>query len=695
MTTPIRPRTSAKAWPLAAATAAAMLCVGVAHAHDDSITIVGQLRNAVGGSDAASQGVVGAERLADRPTPRPADVLEAVPGVVVSQHSGDAKANQYFLRGFNLDHGTDFATRVNGVPVNLPSHGHGQGYADLNFLIPELVARIDYQKGPYDAACGDFCAAGAADIRYQRSLDAPLAQWTLGPHRLRRVLFAASTVLGGDAAAADAPHALAAFEAMGNDGPWSVPQRLQRHNLVLGLATGSAAQSFDLGLMAYRARWTATDQVPERAIAAGLIGRYGSLDPSDGGQTQRWSLNAQWQRRGADDRSQISAWWLGYGLDLSSNFTYALERGAQGDQFTQTDHRHAVGLDARHTLDHAWRDIELRSEFGVQARHDRARVGLYDSIQRQISATVRDDDVRLNQLALHGQTSAALSERLRVVAGLRVEHVVQQVRAQALAANSGTARATQWLPKLSLIGGPFNLAGAKTEWFVNAGRGIHSNDARGATAQVDPRTGAAIEPVAPLVPLLGAELGLRSEPAPGLQTSLALWTLRSRSELLYLGDQGRTDAAAASRRVGVEWNADWRARRWLLLDAGLAFSRARFADGRHIPNTVDQVASLGASVRERGPWSGSLQLRWRGSGALTDDNRVRARPSLTANLRLAYRIGTRTTLALEAFNLFNRRFDDIQYVYSSRLPGEAEPVLDRHVHPAEARHLRLTLRHTL
>lgn len=212
------------------------------------------------------------------------------------------------------------------------------------------------------------------------------------------------------------------------------------------------------------------------------------------------------------------------------------------------------------------------------------------------------------------------------------------------------------------------------------------------TATVDPKTGDAVDRLPPLVASWGYELGLRTESVPGLQSSLALWMLDSDSELVYVGDAGATEEGPASRRRGVEWNNRWIPLPWLLVDADFAWTHARFANGGRIPNAVDKVASIAVGVREFGPWTGSLQWRYLGSGALTEDNSVRSRPSLTTNLRLTYRFGPKAELTLDVFNLFDRKVDDIQYFYESRLPGEPGPVADRHVHPAEPRSARLTLR---
>ena len=639
--------------------------------------------NRVGTTDAASQGAVRAELLKSRPALRPGEVLEFVPGLIVTQHSGDGKANQYFLRGFNLDHGTDFATTVNGLPVNMPSHAHGQGYSDLNFLIPELVDRIDYRKGPYFARNGDFAAAGSADIAYQRRLDAPFVALTLGEGAYRRGVLAGSTDLG------DSLQLLGAAELMRNDGPWSVAEDLDRRNLVLSLSQKRGPDRWNLSLMDYHADWTSTDQVPQRLIDAGTwqgkpFGRFDAIDPTDGGRTRRTSLSGEWTRDSDGAQTRVAAYAMAYELSLYSNFTYALERPDTGDQFSQQDDRKVYGVSASHALDHKLGELPARSEVGVQLRQDRADVGLFETQQRAITGTTRNDRVRETLLGLYGQTSVELTPWARTVVGLRADQGRFNVTKVGGEGNSGRAHQTLVSPKFSLVLGPW----ARTEVFVNAGRGFHSNDARGVTAAVDPAPG--------LVKAKGYELGLRSEWLPGLQSSLALWKLDFDSELVYVGDAGATEANRPSKRRGIEWNNRYVPLPWLLIDADFAWTHARFADadpaGDRIPNAVDKVASVGVTLRELGPWSASVNWRYLGSGALIEDNSVRSRSSLTANLRVSRSFGTKTELTLDVFNLFDRKVNDIEYFYESQLPGETAPVADRHVHPAEPRTVRVTLR---
>ncbi|HNW61579.1 MAG TPA: TonB-dependent receptor [Piscinibacter sp.] len=655
----------------------------------DRVEITGRhYDNAVGSSDAASQGTIRAELLKSRPALRPGEVLEFVPGVIVTQHSGDGKANQYFLRGFNLDHGTDFATTVNGLPVNMPTHAHGQGYSDLNFLIPELVDRIEYRKGPYFAKNGDFSAAGSADILYRTTLDESFATLTLGQRQYQRLVGGGSTDVG------QGLKLLGAIELMHNDGPWKVPEHIRKSNAVLTLSGGTRAEGWSTSLMAYDANWNSTDQIPQRAIDAGLD-RFGSLDPTDGGSTRRSSLSGEWHRSTDTATTKVAAYAVDYRLKLFSNFTYALERPATGDQFSQQDKRTIYGVSASHAIDHPLGSLSARSEFGVQLRHDRIRVGLFDTQARQVlpvDGTTRDDKVQETLLGIYGQTSVELTPWLRSIVGLRADQARFKVDSLSNSANSGSASDHLLSPKLSLILGPWS----KTEFFFNAGRGFHSNDARGTTATVDPKTNDPVDKVPGLVAARGLELGARTEWIPGLQSSVALWKLDFDSELVYVGDAGATEANRPSTRRGIEWNNRYIPLPWLLVDADLAWTHARFADsdpaGNRIPNAVDKVASIAVTARDLGPWSAGIQWRYLGSGSLIEDNSVRSSSSLTTNLRVSHKLTPKAELTLDVFNLFDRKVNDIEYFYESQLPGEIAPVADKHVHPAEPRTLRLTLR---
>jgi len=655
------------------------------------IEVVGHYDNTPGNSEAASQGAIGAELLRSRALLRPAEVLEYIPGMVVTQHSGEGKANQYFLRGMNLDHGTDFATTVNGVPVNLPTHAHGQGYSDLNFLIPELVSRVDYRKGPYFAADGDFSSAGAASFVYRTRLDRPLAEVSIGQSGHRRALVATSRTLHDDVSL------LTAVEGLHHDGPWTVPEGLRRRNAQFILSGGSARRGWSASLSAYAAHWQATDQVPQRLIDAGTyqgqpFGRFDSLDPEAGASTRRTSLSGSWQEVSDHAMTRLEGYAIGYALNLVSNFTGSLMR--ESDQFAQTDSRTVLGAKAwRAWFPDSGGQRRMQNTLGMQLRQDRIRLGLYDTLARQVQTTVREDVVVQTLSSVHAENEVAWWPWLRTVAGLRADHFHARVDSLLQSENSGAASAFRWSPKLSIILGPWQ----KTEFFVNAGRGFHSNDARGTTARIDPRSGQAIGAVPALVGSRGHELGLKSWVVPELQTTLAIWRLDFDSELVYAGDAGNTKAGRPSRRSGIEWSSHWSAGTHWLLDMSLAWTRPRYTDGAaegdHIANAVQKLARLSVSLRQLGPWSGSLGIRHVGAAALAEDNAWRSPPATTVHLRLQRRVSSHLDLAMDVLNLTNRANNDISYLYTSRLRGEAASgVADVHVHPAQPRTLRLTAR---
>ena len=655
-----------------------------------AVEVRAKAENLEGVAAAGSQGVVSSQRLASVPILRPGEALEMVPGLIVTQHAGDGKANQYFLRGFNLDHGTDFATYVGGMPVNMPTHAHGQGYTDLNFLIPELVDRISYRKGPYYAEEGDFSSAGAAHIDYFRKIDGTLGQVTVGQHGYARSLLAGSPVVGNG-------NLLYALELFHNDGPWQVHENYRKLNGLLRYSEGSRYDGFSVTGMAYRGRWTSTDQIAKRAIDSGLVDRFGSLDSTTGGETYRYSLSGEWAKRGENSQSKANVWWLRSGLDLWSNFQYCLNDLAAtgtcdtGDQFKQGERRQAGGFAASHTRYDNWGGFDVSNAFGVQGRIDRLHpVGLYNTSARNTWNTVREDKVTQRSLALWVQNEWRWNSWFRTIAGARGDAYDFTVDSN-LSANSGKANEQMVTPKLALIFGPWQ----KTELYLNYGHGFHSNDARGTTITQEPGTGNAVDKVKPLVRTKGYEIGLRSEIVPGWQSTVALWQLDVGSELLFVGDAGTTEASRPSRRYGLEWTNLYVATDWLAFDADLAWSHARFNDanpaGSYIPGAVNATANLGMTVDHIGPWFGALRFRYFGQRPVIEDNSVRSSGSALTNLRLGYRVGKQTQVAFDVYNLFDRQVNDIEYWYESQLAGETAPLADRHIHPTEPRTFRLSI----
>jgi hypothetical protein len=648
----------------------------------EPVTVTGSRNSQLGVADSANSGVVTQKQLEARPVYRPGEVLEATPGLVVSQHSGEGKANQFYLRGFNLDHGTDLRTTIDGMLVNQRSHAHGQGWTDLNFLIPELATRLEYRKGPYYAAEGDFASAGAVSVVYANRLEHGIASIGLGQKGFRRVLLADSPKMGEG-------NLLYALELDHNDGPFLRPDDYRKSNGVLRYSQGSEGNGFNLTAMAYSADWNATDQIPRRAVESGQLDRFAAIDNTDGGNSSRFSLSGTWRRSDDDGSTRINAYLVRQQLDLYSDFTYFMDDPVHGDQFNQPDRRYTTGVKASHTFQSQLAGKSSDTTLGVQLENDNIRNGLFSTVARQRFATTRSDHIVESSIGVYAENSTRWTDWFRTVAGLRADGYRFRVDSDK-SANSGSARDSIASPKLGLIFGPW----AKTEYYFNAGSGFHSNDARGATITVDPKSGAPVDKAPPLVRSKGFEAGVRTEFIPGLQSAFSLYRLDFASELIFSGDAGATEASRPSRRVGFELSNYYKPLDWLTVDADLAFARARFKDadpaGNRIPGAIEGVASLALAV-DKGPYFGALQLRYFGPRPLIEDNSVRSRSTATLNGRLGWRISRMTSVELEGFNLTNRKDSAIDYYYASRLRNEATSVNDIHFHPIEPRSLRVNL----
>ncbi|MGQ0530706.1 MAG: TonB-dependent receptor [Panacagrimonas sp.] len=656
----------------------------------DAVTVVGE-RDLHEQARSATEGYVSADQLAERPISRSGELLEFVPGLIVTQHSGEGKANQYFLRGFNLDHGTDFYTEVDGLPVNMRSHGHGQGYADINFIIPELIGSLEYRKGPYYADVGDFAAAGSADLRYVDALPRSLAKFSGGENGYAIALIAGSPKIGEGTL-------LLGLQATRYDGPYDLESDEDKLAGIARYNRGTESEGFTASLMTYDIDYTAPDQIPRRAVENGQIGRLGFVDPSDGGEVRRRSANLEWRGLATGGHWNLQTYALDYRMDLYSNFTYFLNDPLNGDQFQQFDDRRVYGANAhRHWLLPTSTPMDI--EVGAQLRHDDIdTVGLYLTRERQRLSTVREDGVQESSVGLYLSSTQKWNRWFRSQLGLRGDFYRFDVDAD-LPANSGEEEDQILSPKLSLIFGPWQ----RTQFYVNYGEGFHSNDARGTTIAVDPADGMTpLSPVDPLVKARGSEIGINSAVIPKVQLSASLWQLDFDSELVYVGDAGNSEAGDASERYGFELSALYTPVSWLIIDADYAYAHARLdtdSGQDRIPNSIENTFSLGLTLAETQGWSGGLRLRRLGSGPLIEDNSARSKPTTVVNAQAGYRWLDRYSATLTVLNLFDSTDNDITYFYESCLQNEAcgagEPneggISDFHFHPVEPRALRLSL----
>jgi predicted porin len=674
-----------------ALSSAAVVLPAQAQQSVQEIEIIGRSVNLVGDALSASEGRVSHDEILQRPILRTGDVLESVPGLVATQHSGSGKANQYFLRGFNLDHGTDFATSVDGMPVNMRSHGHGQGYTDLNFIIPELVEEIVYRKGSYYSDVGDFSGAGSARIQ-TRDHSVPFTiQLGAGEYGFARALLSGSTGSGTG-------ELIYGLELQGYEGPWDqLDEDVEKTNFLLKQIWASEESHYSLSLMGYDNEWNSADQIPDRAVRSGLISKYGSIDTTVGGSSSRYSLSFGLSRPLAGGELNATAYAIDYAMDLYSNFSYFI--APEGDQFKQVDDRRIYGGELTWDRTSNWGDIPVTNTLGADLRVDNIdEVGLISTSARQFLGNIRLDAVDQSSLGFYWENELQWTDRLRTVLGLRHDIFDFEVNALAaadpstLSANSGSNDADISTASLSIM----YALNENHELYASIGEGFHSNDARGTTISRDPLTGDTVAPVDPLVATEGAEIGWRIYFNDRLNATLALWQLDIDSELLFVGDAGNTeDTGVGSERQGFELTAYYQLNDMFGLDLEYSNTDAKFAslvDGSdEIPGAMDEVISAGINFQPNDQFFAHLRHRQFADYPL--DGGARAAGSSMTNLRLGYEVNDSLQLSLDVLNLFDSDDHDVEYFYESQLAGESAPVGDNHYHVFEPRAVRFYLQY--
>ncbi|HEY4442968.1 MAG TPA: TonB-dependent receptor [Steroidobacteraceae bacterium] len=655
----------------------------------DEVVVTGARRKLIGIATTASEGVVVNDELALAPAYRPGQLLETVPGLAVTLHSGEGKANQYLLRGYNLDHGTDLATFVDEMPVNQPSHAHGQGYTDLNFLIPELATNIRYTKGTYYASEGDFSAVGAVHVGYLDAIEDQVSL-TAGTWGFQRLLTTGSIPVNNG-------NLLGALELQHYDGPWAQPGDQRKVNAVLRYSEGDTRDGYSLTGSFYHGLWNNQTDQPERAITEGLISRFGELDPSDQGRAQRLNLSGQYFSRTGGGQLAASVYAFSNRLSLINNFTHFLVDPINGDQEEQHEDRSTIG--AALSYGYPTQLFGLVNEWlvGAQVRYDFVDVSRRPTRNAEPIAAADDplgfserDQLRLGSDAAYVQATTHWSPWFRTVLGLREDY---QYGTDA-GTSPGSASRAILEPKASLIFRPID----STELYVSAGRGFHSDDIRGVNqARL---TGI---PGAPLMATqMGEEIGVRQELfARKVALTFAVFNLDAQSETQYNPDVGQDSAGPASRRYGYELNITYQVLRWLEFYATLSQDHARFKTpfddgtghiGYHLPNAPFATGSFATYIKALGPWSGSLQLRYLGGYPLSSDNAVQGSGYHEWNGDVRYELSGGWKAALGVYNLLNTKANAMEYWYVDRLPGEsAAGVADVHVHPLEPISMRLTL----
>ncbi len=694
------------------------------------VTIVAQRLQLLGTASTASEGVVDDEELQLTPQYRPGQLLETVPGLIVTMHSGEGKASQYLLRGYDLDHGTDLATFVDSMPVNQPTHAHGQGYTDLNFVIPELADGLAYTKGTYYAGIGDFGAVGSVKMDYRDAIPGQVAV-TGGSFGFERVFAADSKPVG-------AGELLAASEYQRYDGPFVTPDDARKENLVLRYSQGGKEQGYSVTGMFYHQDWTNTTDIPLRAITEGLVpSRFGSLDPTDGGHARRYSLSVRYRTPWGDGQLSTSAFFIDNELHLFNDFTHDLVDPVHGDQEEQFESRRAFGG----AIDYAVPAFVARTEndiaAGGQWRDDNLTVGRLPSESQKPMPDADDppsdtnlDHVHLLSLAAYLEDTTHWTPALRSVLGVRVDFQhgedVDEMAALHEAAgysNAGSASKTLVQPKASVVYAPHD----DVELYVAAGEGFHSADLRGVNQ------GRSADPGLPRTPLLarqvGEEIGVRAAESKNLAFTVALYTLWQQSETVLDPDVGQDAAGPPSRRSGYEVNLTYQPRGWLEFYASYSGNRARFTRpfddgtghvGERIANAPVATGSLAVHLKNLGRWSGGLQYRYLGSyplssgpcadsaaakdfpgvatscaNAPTAPGQVNAKGFGQLNLDARYAFESGWNLGLGIYNLADTKASAAEFWYVDRLRSETanspDGRADVHLHPLEPRMIRVTL----
>ena len=648
----------------------------------EEVVVWGRSLQLIGTADSASQGVIGYADFSTRPIARVGELVEVVPGMIATQHSGPGKANQYFLRGFNLDHGSDFSTFFDGMPVNMRTHAHAQGYMDLNFIIPEIIERIDFQKGPYFADTGDFSLAGSNSMKTYDVLEEGFSELTLGSRDEIRFVTANSFDFAEGSL-------LYALEHQQTNGFYDLEQDVRKLNGLLKYTGDFAGVPSRITLSAYDSAWTSTNQVPQRAVNNGLIDRFGFIDPDLGGESYRYSITGNFELAESWDLNLYAS---SYYMSLINNPTYLLNDPINGDEFEQEDERRLFGGTLRNEAEIELFGVPVRRTVGSDIRYDNVdELNLFNTLSRRRISTIREDKAEEFSIGAFGELQFLVTDALRATVGVRYDYYdgeVDAFRSQ----NSGSDDDSLWQPNIGLA---YRL-NENLEFYGNYGHGFHSNDVRAAVNTVDPVTGDPTESLEMLVEGKGSEIGFRYDTLEGFNLSAAYYTLKMDSELVFVGDAGTTEPGDPSRRDGIEVTSFWEISDQLVFDISGAKSDGHFiglpSGENAIPDAHDLVYGVGLTYAGGNGWTSSLRVRHFGDAALTEDEVVEKGSSTLLHFGLSYEQDN-WEIGLDILNLLDEEDDDIAYWFESQLPEEAAAVEDIHFHPADPRTVRVLMKY--
>ena len=612
-----------------------------------------------------------------RPINNSQEVLRMVPGLFIGQHAGGGKAEQIFLRGYDLDHGTDIRLTVDGMPVNMVSHAHGQGYADLHFVIPELIQGVDFKKGSYNAEKGNLATAGWVDFRTKNALDHSFLKVEGGQYNTYRAV--GGIDLLGEKGKKRNQSAYLASEYSYSDSYFDNPQNFKRIN-VIGKFHGHFTNNTNLTLTGstFWSKWNHSGQIPDRAIASGLTGFFGSVDPTEGGETSRTNFNAQFVTITPSNHViKNQFFYSNYNFELYSNFTFFKEDSINGDQIRQKERRNLFGYNGSYSINSSVGQKDLTTTFGVQYRQD---ITNGTELSRTKDRVITTDALKLGNIneinaSVYADELIKFSDKFTMNAGIRFDYFHNRYD-DLLNQELGTAQATIVSPKLNF----YYTFNPHIQLYLNTGKGFHSNDTRaGGVPLVVPQNGLNILP-----PTYGSDLGIIYKPFPKLLINAASWYIYSQQEFVYVGDEGVIEPSGRSRRYGVDVSVRYQLTKSLYADVDINTAIPRSLDAEagknYLPLAPTFTTVGGLSLQSPSGFSGSLRYRYMANRPANEDNTVIAKGYFVNDLQMNYTKG-HYNVGLSIQNLFDVRWKETQFNTESRLKGEEQPVEEIHFTP--------------
>ncbi|UXP31520.1 TonB-dependent receptor [Reichenbachiella agarivorans] len=609
--------------------------------------------------------------LSVRPINSSQEILRYIPGLFIAQHAGGGKAEQIFLRGFDIDHGTDISISVDGMAVNMPSHAHGQGYSDLHFLIPETIERVDFNKGPHDAEYGDFTTAGYVSFKTKDHTDKNLIKLEVGQYGTFRTVGMFNLL--GNTRTDRRDQLFVAGELFGSDGYFESKQGFRRYN---GMAKYSnefdEKTRFTATVSTFYSQWSASGQIPVRAVESGQISRFGSIDPTEGGRTSRSNLNLQLVQDLGTATLSNQLYYSHYQFHLVSNFTFFLNDPINGDQITQSEARDILGYKGEYQRHDYLGSVKLESKLGATMRYDWVddiRLS-HTKDRKEVLSDMARGDVKQGNAGVYLGESFTLLPQLVLDAEIRYDHLFFDYNNRLDQTHQSEDKGI-WSPKARLN----YQAGRNLSFFMKAGSGFHSNDTRVVVAQ----NGQEILPKA-----YGQDIGVFFKPAPWLAMNVTLWNLDLDQEFVYVGDEGIVEAGGETNRKGLDLSVRAELTSWLFADLDMTYTKARSVDepeeAQFIPLAPVFTSIGGLSFDSKTGWTGSVRYRYLGDRAANEDNSVVAEGYFVMDAMINY-TRPRYQISMTVENLLNQEWKEAQFLTESRLETEPQPVEEIHFTP--------------